>query len=875
MPGFIYQILLTKILVKKKKNKIFTIKEQIYELIKDTKRKKIRISKAMLVSNNIKLLKKKNWRLPISLASYIPSKFKKKASSYIYWFNRVFFEKFLKQIRLLPTKLQKKFKFLRGFRFYFRSKKKKKSYFLYKNMFWKLFYIKAKLLFQQQLKKKVINVENLKFKKLFISKKSSDFVFSCLRERKINILLFNKNKQIKYKKKKQKLKVKVNRSFFKFGLNFWFFTTFFNFIFNFTRAHAFNFFSFVFKNTFLNCFPNKKNKQISFSNFQFFKKLKNVRKRIKKYKHFKLGRSYTNKKYLLLNKKKCKQKSLVYFKTFLKFLNTKKRVFNSCYLPKSSYKILQKFYKKTAIFFKNSQVFMKRYYKRFFDFYPNESYSFVDKNLGEFKLTSMDKNKYFNIINKKNNINILQQKLFSNFVTLLPKNQFLNTEIFRFFSFSYTLLNFLRFNETRIVDFLALQKNIVLFDLLQKKQKNRILKTRFQYSYFKLQQRNSVPGKIVFTLNSNTIFLTVSDPKGITLLQSSTGSVSKILKTNKPRKEIKPGYGFKRRKIARQIKIRRMIKDFTKGKTKKMKKKFITQMSRRQKGKRRFKTKSKTKFISQDFIKPLFFLLETFLFRVRNLQARKQLLKKEKLKLKLKAKLFKLKKADKKKTKTYKDIKKKIREIQIFKNKKFYHKNSNLKQKNIIKFLFPLKKKFKKSLQKKQIKKNWGLVKLIEKLRFANKLKKNWHLSLGLKKQLVKISKFKFLSPKFGRLRKDVKFETFLRNVYMKVIKKKYVLLNQKNQNFFDLIFFNKARENRKQHVFFEKIKTLKYNQTFFSSYVLYLKNFSIATIRRIFIYTLKMLLRKTRLLKKNLKKKINFYVNRLYVNSRKIINES
>ena len=818
--GFFLPAFLEKHFGKVKKNKIFMLKEQFYELIKDTKRKKNRIAKAMLVANNVKFLKKKNWRLPSFLASYIPSKFKKKASSYIFWFNRVFFEKYLKRIRTFPAKLQLKFNFLRDFRF---ITKKKKNLILFKKFPWKSFYLKNKILFQ----------------------KTNSFSLNKPNFSSKNFLLLKAKKN---KKSKKFLKGKAGNFNTKMFFNF--FTNSY-FLFHFANLSIFNFFNITFKNETSN----------TFFSFNFFKKLKAIREKTKK---IKLVSFLSNKKVIkqLLfsnTRKKMQLQTLKYLNVFSLKRKQIKRFLNNEPLL---HKISKKLKKKITFFFKKSKNFMQRYYKRFFDFYPNETYSFVDKNLGKFQLTLNQNLSFLNVDLKKNKLKFLQKENF-----LSQKSQYYDDTFLSFFFFCYTFFDNLKFSKTDMLNFVLLQKNVMLLDLLKKKRHNLILRARLQYSHFNMQQQTSIPGKIVFTLNSNSIFLTVSDSSGVTLLQTSTGSVSKTLKANKLKKEAKPGCGFKRRKIARQIKLRRLIKDFSKGKTKKLKKKFIAQMSRRQKGKRRFKTKGKAKFISQDFVKPLFFLLETFLFRIRNLQARKQLLKVEKLKLKLKAKLFKLKKTNKVKTKTYRDIKKKLNEMQKFANIKFHRKNLTLHQKNIVKFLFPLKKPILKTKNR-----NTGLVKLIEKLRFNKKLKKNRSLSLILKKKISKVIAFKkaYLGSALNVSLAKLNFENHAGNVYLNNLKKKYFLLKQNRQDFFKFLSFNKKVEKQKLNLFFEKLKRLKYSQTFFSSYILCLKNFSIATIRRVFIYALKIFLRKTRMLKKKMKKTTNFYVNSLYLKTLK-----
>jgi len=664
-------------------------------------------------------------------------------------------------------------------------------------------------------------------------------------------------------KKKEKLNIKIkgtkkvsNSKYSQSSFNL-FFKSFSNvfFIFNLVQTTVFNFFNFMLKKVSLK----------TFFNFNFFKKLKSIRKKIKKLKLAQVRPVVVEEAKSVIRLNKYKRTNLTTLKVLDTFFFLKKKkcitFFNNNF---SFYHIrLKKLNYKIFFFFKKAKIFMKRYYKRFFDFYPNESYSFVDKNLGKFQLPLNQRIQYSNRILKKNKLEFLQAENF-----LFQKNQLFDDVFFSFFSFCYTFFDLLKFDKRNSSSFILLQKNLMLLDLLKKKRYNRVLRARLQHSHFKLQQQASVPGKIVFTLNSNSIFLTVSDSSGVTLLQSSTGSVSKTLKLNKLRKEIKPGCGFKRRKIARQIKVRRMIKDFSKGKTKKLKKKFIAQMSRRQKGKRRFKTKSKTKFISQDFVKPLFFLLETFLFRVRNFQSRKQLLKTEKLKIKLKTKLFKLKKTNKVKTKTYKDIKKKISEMQKFANVKVSRKVLTLGQKNVIKSLsFSKKKNLKETLNRT------GLIKLIEKLRFNAKVKKNRFLSLVLKKKISKFVVSKNTNFNLGFKTKVLDSESYFSNVYLKNLKKKYYLLKQNKQKFFNLVFFNKNLEKKKLMLFFTKIQNLKYNQTFFSSYILCLKNFSIATIRRIFIYALKIFLRKTRVLKKQMVKKTNLYLNKLYLKTLKINN--
>jgi len=682
----------------------------------------------------------------------------------------------------------------------------------------------------------------------------------------VNISNFGNRKFLFLKtQKKEKINVKI-KNFNKipnfkhnqtrFNLFFNFFNNVF-FIFNFVQATVFNFFNFTSKNL------NVK----TFFNFNFLKRLKNIRKKIKKLKLTQVQsvvvEKYKNTKHI--NKfKKTNLNTLKILDTFA-FLKKKKCINFFANNVSIYHARLKKLNNKMFFFFKKAKTFMKRYYKRFFDFYPNESYSFVDKNSGKFQLPLNQRTKHSNNILGKNKLELSQTENF-----LFQKNQLFDDVFFSFFSFCYTFFDLWKIDKINLSNFVLLQKNVMLLDLLKKKRYNRVLRARLQHSQFKLQQQASVPGKIVFTLNSNSIFLTVSDSSGVTLLQSSTGSVSKTLKSSKLRKEIKPGCGFKRRKIARQIKVRRMIKDFSKGKTKKLKKKFIAQMSRRQKGKRRFKTKSKTKFISQDFVKPLFFLLETFLFRVRNFQSRKQLLKTEKLKIKLKTKLFKLKKTNKVKTKTYKDIKKKINEMQKFVKVKASRKTLTLDQKNAIKFLFPLKKK----ILKETLNRN-SIVKLIEKLRFNKRLKRNRFLSLALKKKISNFAPFKNIN--FNSVlnfkTKTTNLETYFSNLYLKNLKKKYSLLKQNKQKFFNLVFFNKKLEKKKLSLFFTKIKNLKYSQTFFSSYILCLKNFSIATIRRIFIYALKVFLRKTRTLKKEMAKKTNLYVNRLYLKNLKLNN--
>ena len=309
-------------------------------------------------------------------------------------------------------------------------------------------------------------------------------------------------------------------------------------------------------------------------------------------------------------------------------------------------------------FFKKSRDYRSRSFRKFFDYYPNTTYSVPALTLDKFFFNRLEKKNL--IFSLSNNVLNLNTKLLAGEIVIFL-NEFVSLGTLKVFeAFAEGFLSLANYQTVNSNVSLFCFKSLVFKSLNFSKLFFTIKRNVFLGSLLKLPKRAKIPGKITFTLNANTIFLTVSNGGGITLLQTSTGSLAKFGRIKKIRRESIQNNGFKRQKIVRRLKFQKMIKTSTKGKTKKIKQIFVKQLFRRQKGKRKIKIKDKIKFISQDFVKPLFELLETFLFRVRNTKSRKALLQDQKLKIKLEIKLEKLKKNNKTKTKTYRDLKTKL-----------------------------------------------------------------------------------------------------------------------------------------------------------------------------------------------------------------------
>jgi len=294
-----------------------------------------------------------------------------------------------------------------------------------------------------------------------------------------------------------------------------------------------------------------------------------------------------------------------------------------------------------------------------FGLYPNNSYFFIVKPANSLfsrtiyeSLPNITPTFLFGLP-----LNLKQA--FINFTKLFSLNfSFVQLQIFKFMRVGFlSLVNFKsnKFLIQNVKKFLYFFQALVLFNFKIQKVKFRFRQKALFLFHLKQNLVSTRFGKIIVKLNSNTAFLTISAPGGYTLLQTTSGCLNKKYKLKRFRSASKRGRGYRFRREVRRRMFQKLAKEILKKKGKKKEKTIqMKQLMRRFKGRKRKKLpKGKVKFITNEFIGPLFKFLEVFILRSRNIKSKQELFGYAKIRLKLKLKLKKLKRNNKTKTKMY------------------------------------------------------------------------------------------------------------------------------------------------------------------------------------------------------------------------------